>query len=267
MSANSKKNLLMTGGVILVLMLVFYVFGFSGGKSAKESESFMSGDENLQISSEEVAYFGKMRGYFTRPYNDNPYSGIVLIHDSKGLRKEIKTATEQLARNGYMVLAVDLFGNTADTAKEANELMVDFSEQMGIANMRMAVDFLRNQGALKVASLVWSFGGTQSLDLALSGEKLDATVIYYGSLLVNEKELQRLKWPVLGIFGSEDKIVSVESVLDFQKSLQNIGIENEIEILKGVGHSFMDYSNDNFSFKEANDAWEKTLGFLEKNLK
>ena len=37
-----------------------------------------------------------------------------MIHENRGLRPEIKRTAESLAKEGYLVLAVDLFGTTAE---------------------------------------------------------------------------------------------------------------------------------------------------------
>ncbi len=270
MSKFSKKDYLVVGSVVLVIVLALALSGVfgKGSFSEKKNVEVLSGGKNLQITGEEVAYFGKnVKGYFVRPHDDNPYPGVVLIHENRGLRPEIKTAAEQLAKDGYMVLAVDLLGKVVETQDEAKELTAEFSEPMGVANMRMAVDFLKSQGAQKIASLGWCFGGAQSLNLALSGEKLDATVIYYGRLKTSEEELKPIKSPVLGIFGSEDTVVSVESVKGFEETLEKLGVENEIHVYDGVGHAFANPSGMNYAPKETKDAWEKTLAFLEANLK
>ena len=102
---------------------------------------------------------------------------------------------------------------------------------MGIANMRAATEYLREQGAVKMASLGWCFGGRQSVELATSGEHLDATVVYYGGGVSTSTEvLQPISWPVLGIFGDEDQILPVATVLDFSNALSENGVENEIHI-------------------------------------
>ncbi|MBI2658620.1 dienelactone hydrolase family protein, partial [Candidatus Woesearchaeota archaeon] len=110
------------------------------------------------------------------------------------------------------------------------------------------------------------FGGQMSLQLALN-EKLAATVVYYGSLETNATKLSVIKWPVLGIFGSLDTSIPVASVKEFEKSLNQLNIQNEIRIYEGVGHAFANPSGANYAPEQTKDAWEKTIEFLNKNLK
>jgi len=79
--------------------------------------------------------------------------------------------------------------------------------------------------------------------------------------------LSKINHPVLGIFGAEDTSIPVSTVEEFEKSLNELEIENEIKIYDGVGHAFANPSGANYAPEETKDAWAKTLAFLERNLK
>jgi carboxymethylenebutenolidase len=103
--------------------------------------------------------------------------------------------------------------------------------------------------------------------LALNSQDhpLAATILYYGTPLVTDKEsLAKIKWPVLGIFGDNDQAIPLSEINQFGTSLNQSGITNEIEIYKGLGHAFANPSGDNYAPKETADAWQKTLSFLNK---
>jgi carboxymethylenebutenolidase len=124
-----------------------------------------------------------------------------------------------------------------------------------------------NVDSTKITSLGWCFGGGQSLQLALNSQEhpLAATILYYGTPLVTDKQsLSKIKWPVLGIFGDKDEAVPIGEVNQFRTSLNQSGITNEIHIYNGVGHAFANPSGDNYAPKETADAWQKTLSFLKK---
>jgi carboxymethylenebutenolidase len=199
-----------------------------------------------------------------------------MIHEWWGLNQNIKDMAETLAKEGYVVLAVDLYNgqvaNTPDTAQNLVSKVRDNPSE-SINNLQHAVRYLaslENVNSSKIASLGWCFGGGQSLQLALNTEPeypLAATVIYYGNLVSDQESLSKIKWPVLGIFGDQDQSISVESVKQFEDALNANGITNEIYIYKGVGHAFANPSGDNYAPKETQDAWEKTVSFLKKYLK
>jgi len=199
-----------------------------------------------------------------------------MIHEWWGLNENIKNMAESLAKEGYVVLAVDLYnGQVANTTESAQNLVSKVRENPSesINNLQHAVKYLaslENVNSSKIASLGWCFGGGQSLQLALNtepGYPLAATIIYYGNLVSDQESLSKIKWPVLGIFGDQDKSIPVDSVKQFENALNANGITNEIYIYKGVGHAFANPSGDNYAPQETQDAWQKTVSFLEKYLK
>jgi carboxymethylenebutenolidase len=200
---------------------------------------------------------------------------VVLIHENKGLNDYIKESANLLAHNGYVVLAADLFnGEVTTDQNRSRELTTAIRENPDIAinNLKAAVEYLQsldNVNASKIASLGWCFGGQQSLQLALNSRDnpLAATIIYYGRLTNDTEALSAVSWPILGIFGEKDQSISVDSVNQFQKALNETEITNEIYVYPNVGHAFANPSNDNYAPNETADAWKKTLNFLGKYLK
>lgn len=230
----------------------------------------LEGENRTPITSvADVEYYPGAKGYYVRPEKDGVYPGVVMIHENRGLRPEIKATAEQLAREGYMVLAVDLYkGKVVEKQEEARAISSTFDQKEGVLNMRAAVDYLRKNGATKIASLGWCFGGRQSIELAISGEKLDATVVYYGGgMATTTDRLAPIKWPVLGVFGDKDQAIPIEMVKTFESSLNTLGVTNEIYIYPGVGHAFANPSGMNYAPNETKDAWAKTTAFLDKYLK
>ncbi len=228
------------------------------------SSSFATGP--YEISAEEVSY-GNSAGYFASPVADGIYPGVVMIHEWWGLNDNIKQMARTLASHGYRVLAVDLYGGkVAATADEARQLVSSVNPNQSVATMRSAVTYLKEQGSSKVASLGWCFGGGQSLALAMN-EPLDATILYYGTPLVTDKQkLNSINWPVLGIFGDKDQAIPVASVNSFNESLSQLGIEHDIRIYPDVGHAFANPSAAAYAADSALDAWNRTLVFLDSTL-
>lgn len=232
----------------------------------KNSE--MLAKDGLPVISEDVAYFGEVKGLYARPEKEGVYPGVVMIHENRGLRPEIRETAKQLAGQGFQVLAVNLLGGPVETQEEAKVLTANFKQETGVENMRAAVKYLRDQGVVNIASLGWCFGGRQSIELAISGEELNATVVYYGGgMATTTEKLAPIKWPVLGIFAGADQGIPVEMVQTFEVSLNTLGVSNEIHIYPGVKHAFANPSGMNYAPAETKDAWTKTILFLKENLK
>ena len=241
-------------------------------------------NSGIRLENRTVNYFDQASGYLVYPAltkenkdSNNKYDtlpAVIMIHENKGLNDNIKKMANLLARNGYVVLAVDLFKGEVTTDRNRSSELSQYvrdNQDIATANLKSAVKYLSslpNVNPEKIVSLGWCFGGGQSLQLALNSQDhpLAATIIYYGRLLTDNASLANIKWPVLGIFGDQDKSISVDSVKAFEMALNSNGIPNEIYIYKGVGHAFANPSGENYAPKETQDAWQKTLAFLEKHV-
>jgi carboxymethylenebutenolidase len=244
---------------------------------------------NIQLQNKTVQYFDNASGYLVYPTifssiddnknndtnsNNSIFPAVIMIHENKGLNDNIKDMANLLSKEGYVVLAVDLFNEVTTTNQtRASELAQSIRDNpdAAITNLKSAVKYLTtlpNVNPQKIASLGWCFGGQQSLQLALNSEDhpLAATIIYYGRLVTEPETLSKIKWPVLGIFGDKDKSIPVTTVEEFEEALTQQEITNEIYIYKGVGHAFANPSGDNYAPNETKGAWQKTLVFLNKYL-
>ena len=231
------------------------------------SEIFTMGKYDVQT--ETVNYSESHSGYLARPVSDESFPGIIMIHEWWGLNENITDMAKKLASHGYVVLAVDLYGgHVATTSEEARQLVTSFDKDNGIQNMDSALSYLNdNYSPESLGSIGWCFGGGQSLNLALNNQSLNATVIYYGSLVTDSESLSVIHWPVLGIFAELDKGITPNTVHDFENSLNQLGIQNQIIVYPGVDHAFANPSGLNYAPEESQDAWQKTLEFLDSNLK
>ncbi len=220
------------------------------------------------ITGRDVDYYADVSGYYAAPVAPGDYPGVVMVHEWWGLNDTVKEMARNLAKEGYHVLAVDLFnGRVAADASEARQLTSAMDKESALKNMQAALLFLKDQKAAKVAVWGWCFGGGQAMQLSVSDAPLDATVIYYGSLETDNTKLGKIKWPVLGVFGEKDASIPVSAVRDFETKLDALSVEKEIYVYPGVGHAFANPSGESFAPKETMDAWEKTVRFLDKHLK
>jgi carboxymethylenebutenolidase len=231
-----------------------------------------------RLHNSSVSYYDNTTGYLVYPELANNTQqqqelmpAVIMIHEWWGLNEHIKNQADILAKEGYVVLAVDLYrGEVATDFNRAMELTssVRNNSASAIDNLQSAVNYVKSLEMVdgsKIASLGWCFGGDWSLQLALNSSEnpLAATIVYYGRPVTAETaSLSSISWPILGIFGDQDQAIPVESVKQFTSALNASGITNEIYLYEGIGHTFANPSGDNYAPKETADAWQKTIGFL-----
>lgn len=225
--------------------------------------------ENLPYAEvdEELVY-----GHFAFPEDMiDPLPAIIVIHEWWGLNDNVRAMADQLAGEGYIVLAIDLFGGqVATTPEQARQQMLRVVENPDAAaeNIRRAYDFVTSAGgAPKVASLGWCFGGGWSLNTAkLFPDELDAAVIYYGQVTDDEDVLRPINTPILGHFGTEDRGIPVDGVRRFEQALERLRKDHEIYYYEGANHAFANPTGQRYNAEAAEKAWQRTLEFLGQKL-
>jgi carboxymethylenebutenolidase len=229
-----------------------------------------------EVTAEEVTYGevgGKpVKGYLARPKTGSgSLPGLIVIHEWWGVNDNIRAMTRRLAGEGYLALAVDLYGGaTADNPDAAMKLVQATMANRAPAeeNLKRAAAYLERNGAAKLGTVGWCFGGGWSLQAALlMPDQVDATVIYYGRVVADKEQLAKLRAPILGLFGDKDGAIPVDSVRAFEKTLGELGKPAEIHIYPGADHAFANSSGGNYNASAATDAWAKTTAFFKKFLR
>ena len=211
-------------------------------------------------------------GYFVFPVDMvDPLPGLIVFHEWWGLNDDVRAMADRIAAEGYIVLAVDLFGGRSTSSPgDARAMMIRVVEnpQWANQNIRQAYQFLIDSGqAPRIGALGWGFGGGWSLNTALLfPDDLDAAVIFYGQVTSNEARLAPLHVPLLGLFGEDDRGIRLESVRGFEQALDNLGKNIEIEIYPQAEHAFANPAGINYNARVAEQAWTRVFEFLDRHL-
>ena len=197
-----------------------------------------------------------------------PAHAILLIHENRGLKDEIKAVAAEFAKDGYVALAIDLFnGKLASTTDEANALMAAFDPKAALDILVSWIDWLKKNPRTngRVATIGWCFGGGWSLNASLA-VPVNATVIYYGNVKKTAAELAPLKGPVLMHYGLKDKFITTAMVDGFKAAAKEAHKNVTVYAYADANHAFANPTGAAYPYvKDAADlAWKRTLAFLKK---
>jgi carboxymethylenebutenolidase len=239
----------------LAFILLFALGSFA---ATSRSVSYKSGDDTVQA----LIY---------TPEGKGPFPGILVIHEWWGLNDWVKEQASKLSDLGYVALAVDLYrGKVATTPDEAHEIMRGVPEDRAARDLHAAFEFLKSQSNVKkdrLASIGWCMGGGYSFNVALQEPTLTADVINYGHLATDPRSLKQINASILGIFGGQDRGISVEDVRKFEQQMKQMDKKVEIVIYPNAYHAFENPNNDNgYRAADAADAWKRTVKFLADTL-
>jgi carboxymethylenebutenolidase len=224
-----------------------------------ETIALRSGDETVSA-------------YLAVPDSGGPHPALVVIHEWWGLNDWVKEQAQKFAEQGYVALAVDLYrGKVAYDPNLAHELSRGLPQDQAIRDLKAAFNYLASRPDVrkdKIGSVGWCMGGGFSLLLAVNESKLAACVVNYGSMPTDKDEIQRIQAPVLGSFGAEDRGIPPSAVAAFEDAMKAAHKSIDVKIYEGAGHAF-ENPNNKLGYREAaaNDAWVRTLDFLNRTLK
>ena len=138
----------------------------------------------IRLHNSSVNYYDNTTGYLVYPELANntqqqqqQLPAVIMIHEWFGLNEHIKNQADILAKEGYVVLAVDLYqGEVATTSDRSRELSssVRNNPASAIDNLQSAVSYVESLEMVdgnRIASLGWCFGGDWSLELALNSSE------------------------------------------------------------------------------------------------
>jgi carboxymethylenebutenolidase len=223
-----------------------------------QTVSYKSGDETVN-------------GYLASPSGGGKHPAIIVIHEWWGLNDWVKDQTKQFAADGYVALAVDLYrGKLGTTPDEAHILMRGLPDDRGLRDLEAAFAYLAtrpNVEANKIGAIGWCMGGGWSIKLAEDQPKLAAFVVNYGPLPTDTAIIAKIKVPMLGNFGADDKGIPPESVRAFEAAMKAAGKNPDIKIYEGAGHAFQNPNNkDGFRKEATEDADKRITSFFHKEL-
>lgn len=246
-------------GICLIMTMLVLVASVAFAAAAGKDVSYKSGDETV-------------KGILYTPAGNGPFPGIVVIHEWWGLNDWVKEQASNLADQGYIALAIDLYrGKVADNPGTAHELARGVPEDRAARDLHAAVGYLQSQPNVtkdRIASIGWCMGGGYSLNVALSEPTLAAAVINYGHLATDSAAIQKIHAAILGNFGGKDQGIPPEDVKKFEAALKQAGKQADIKIYPDAGHAFENPNNKTgYRAADAADAWQRTVSFLAATLK
>ena len=173
--------------------------------------------------------------------------GVLVAHDWTGCGPFARARAEQLAKLGYVALALDMYGQGvhANNPEEAGKLSAPFYKDPSLFRTRAqaALAQLLEQPGVdpeRIGAIGFCFGGATVLELARSGADVEGVVTFHGSLktslsavagTVKTKEL-------LILHGANDPLVPPVEVALFKEEMDSAKVPYKFIAYPGAVHAF-----------------------------
>lgn len=206
-------------------------------------------------------------------------ASVLIYPDVRGLHQFYKDLALRFAEVGVPALAIDYFGRSAGLTSRAEgfEFMPHVQQitmETFSTDVQAALDYMHKPFGEATRTFVVGFCLGGSLTLMTGTDEsfgFAGLVPFYagtkrdfggrGTILDNA---EKVRYPVLGLFGGADQGIPVEQVHELDQKLDRTGIAHEIVIYPDAPHSFFDRRAAEFADASA-DAWQRILGFVRGN--
>jgi carboxymethylenebutenolidase len=210
-------------------------------------------------------------GLLATPSTKGRHPGVIVVHEYWGLNDFAKAKTRELAEQGYVALAIDLYrGPVATDPDTAHQLARGLPEDRAKRDLAAAFSYLASRPdveADRIATIGWCMGGGYALEEALQEPRLAAAVIYYGRLPTDQKAIAGIKAQLLGNYGTEDKGIPPAAVENFVNQAKAAGVIVDFKEYPGAGHAFASNPDPKvFRSDAARDAARRSTDFLKRVL-
>lgn len=194
--------------------------------------------------------------------------GILVLHGWWGLTDHVRGVCDELAAQGFVALAPDLFdGRVATDVAEAERGLAEADANQLAHLTRSSLHALRRLPATTeqpVGVLGWSMGGSMALWLAARvPDAIAATATYYGG---QDIDMVDAKSAFLGHFADTDPYVDDDGLVLLESELHLDGLAVEFHRYPGTLHWFAEPDRPEHDETAAALAWTRTLAFFHRHL-
>jgi carboxymethylenebutenolidase len=230
-----------------------------------------------------VEFGDRVQAFLAVPeVGSGPFPAVVLGHERYGLVQHTLDLAAKFAAYGFVGIAPDMFSrwDGDKAALNRGDIQVPLSYADIRAYMGDSVDYLRTL-PLVIATQVAAMGVCQSgsYPLILNSVRSDisANIVVYGGAQRGvwqvdelqpepyESVLERITAPVLGIWGEDDFVISVEDMRRLRNALEDYRKTYEFTLFPHMPHGWFNSTMPGrYRPEETDRAWEMILDFLER---
>jgi carboxymethylenebutenolidase len=198
---------------------------------------------------------GEMPAYLTTPAGDEPWPGVVVIHDALGMSTDVRNQADWLASEGFLAVAPDLYywGRRircmisfireirAMDKRAVGDTKTPRVKSQPLSDLDAARAWLsrRDECAGKIGVIGFCQGGGYALMLA-PGHGFSAASVNYGGLTKESETFLPEACPIVASYGDRDRWPGVRETFDrLEPALEAAGIDHDLKLYPDVGHGFL----------------------------
>ncbi|MFT7685978.1 MAG: dienelactone hydrolase [Candidatus Azotimanducaceae bacterium] len=189
-----------------------------------------------------------LEAYIT--YDDSitgPRPCVLVSHDWTGRREFATSKADEMAKLGYVGIAIDMYGKGVfgkdDDAELNISLMSPFATDRKYLRKRIEAGLLAAKklevvDVSKIAAIGYCFGGMCVLELARAGSDVLGVISIHGIFAAGDIENENMTAKVLCLHGHDDPMVPPEQVLALETEMSLAGVDWQVHAYGDTVHAF-----------------------------
>jgi len=246
---------------------------------ATDTAGLVAGEVTLKVGDFDLP------AYRARPEGEGRFPIVVVVSEIFGVHEHIADVARRFARLGYLAVAPELFVRQGD-AKATSDIDTLFAtiiskvpDAQVMADIDASVAWANANGgdAARLGITGFCWGGRITWLYAAHNPVLKAGVAWYGRLVGATSPLQptfpidivdRLRAPVLGLYGGADAGIPLDSVERMKAALaqgSEAARRSQFIVYPHAQHAFHADYRPNYDEAAARDGWQRCLDWMRAN--
>ncbi len=260
--------------------------GYAAAALAAEAEPIITDARGLIVGAVSIPEAsGPLPAYVARPQGDGRHPAVLVVSEVFGVHAYIQDLCRRFARLGFVAVAPAFFFRAPGGAELPQ--LTDFTKIIAIVqtahleqvmgDVGATLAWLQAQPFVDPARMVetgFCWGGGESWMIASRFPQLKACVAWYGPLAhppTGKGEpgrpypidvAGRLKVPVLGLYGGQDKGITAGDIAAMRDALAAAHSPDQIVVYPQAQHGFHADYRVSYDPAAAKDGWARMLAFF-----
>ncbi len=220
---------------------------------------------------------GPMPAYLCKPARSGRFPAVLLLMEAFGLTAYIREVAPRIAKEGYVVLAPDLYYRELsdhtfgyDQVAAAMEMMgqLDFGPPIE-ADLRAAIAYLQSRPDTdRIGVTGFCLGGGLSFLAACRfSAEIAAAAPFYGMVLDEWIDaVEDIAVPMLLFFGGQDPFIGGDRIQQIEARFEQLGKDYTVQVYPEANHGFFCHERESYHAAAAAHAWQTLMAFFRQHL-
>ena len=227
--------------------------------------------------------YGDRRAYVALPESAGPHRAVLLYMEAFGVNEYIATECDRLARAGYIAIAPDFFDGMTipySDLPRVRSMLNGWNDAQWLEHIHAAVGWLdarHDVAKAPLGAMGFCMGGRLAFLTALElPDRIGATISFYGGGIAPDEptagrpplvgRVAELRAPLMLHYGAQDAGITPSELGRLTTALSEAKKRFCLNLYPDAGHGFASRDRDSYCADAAEEAWESSLRFLQREL-